>query len=278
MLNKKDQNTAGLQHSLATGELSMTVPNPLFSSLLLVVAMMVSFFTEASSDKAITEKNKAFISQAFAKWAAGGSTFFQEVLSEDVVWTIKGSSPAAGTYKGRAVFIEQAVAPFAARLSSFVKPKVNDIWAEGDDVVVYWDGSAVAKDGKPYNNSFVWIFRIKDLRATEVIAFLDLTQYDDVMNRIPLPTSFDQQGDKPMSAQHPYLGMWVTADGRIRQQLLANGRYDEARGSRESAYQGRYEVKGNQIDYWDDTGFTADGVFVDQNTLHHGGMIFYRRQ
>ena len=63
----------------------------------------------------------------------------------------------------------------------------------------------------------------------------------------------------------------------IRHQLLPNGRYDEARGTRESAYQGRYEVKGNQIDYWDDTGFTADGVFVDENTLHHGGMIFRRR-
>lgn len=46
---------------------------------------------------------------------------------------------------------------------------------------------------------------------------------------------------------HPYVGMWVTADGRIRHQLLPNGRYDEARGSRESAYQGRYEVSGHHI-------------------------------
>jgi len=74
----------------------------------------------------------------------------------------------------------------------------------------------------------------------------------------------------------PYVGMWVTADNRIRHELLPNGRYDEARGSRESAYQGRYEVRGNHIDYWDDTGFTADGTFVDANTLHHGGMIFRR--
>lgn len=200
------------------------------------------------------------------------------MLAEDVVWTIKGSGPAAGTYKGRAVFIEQVVAPFAARLSSFVKPKVNNIWAEGNDVVVYWDGSAVAKDGKPYNNSFVWIFRMQNLRATEVIAFLDLTQYDAVINRIAVTNTLSTAGDQPMTAAHPYIGFWVTADGRIRQQLLANGRYDEARGSRESAYQGRYEVKGNQINYWDDTGFSADGVFVDANTLHHGGMIFYRRQ
>ena len=78
--------------------------------------------------------------------------------------------------------------------------------------------------------------------------------------------------------QHPYVGMWVTADGNIRQELLPNGRYDEARGSRQSAYQGRYEVNGNHIDYWDDTGFTADGTFVSQDELHHGGMIFYRRK
>jgi len=76
---------------------------------------------------------------------------------------------------------------------------------------------------------------------------------------------------------HPYVGMWVTDDGHIRHELLANGRYDEARGSRRSAYQGRYRVTGNHIDYWDDTGFTADGTFVDRDTLHHGGMIFRRR-
>ncbi|WP_421361807.1 Atu4866 domain-containing protein [Agrobacterium rosae] len=76
---------------------------------------------------------------------------------------------------------------------------------------------------------------------------------------------------------HPYLGMWVTGDGQIRQELLANGRYDEARGNRKSAYQGRYEVNGDHIDYWDDTGFTADGEFVD-DVLYHGGMIFYRER
>lgn len=77
---------------------------------------------------------------------------------------------------------------------------------------------------------------------------------------------------------HPYVGMWVTADGRIRQELLPNGRYDEARGSRQSAYQGRYEVRGNHIDYWDDTGFTADGTFVSGDELHHGGMVFFRER
>lgn len=77
--------------------------------------------------------------------------------------------------------------------------------------------------------------------------------------------------------QHPYVGMWVSDDGYIRHELLLNGRYDEARGTRQSAYQGRYEVQDTRIEYWDDTGFTADGVFVDENTLHHAGMILRRQ-
>ena len=87
------------------------------------------------------------------------------------------------------------------------------------------------------------------------------------------------QMNAPTSAQqsHPYVGMWVTADGYVRHNLLPNGRYDEARGNRESAYRGRYEVRGSHIDYWDDTGFTADGEFID-GVLHHGGMILYRKE
>jgi hypothetical protein len=88
--------------------------------------------------------------------------------------------------------------------------------------------------------------------------------------------SASAQREKQM-AQHPYVGLWVTDDGRVRHELLANGRYDEARGNRQSAYRGRYEVTGSHIEYWDDTGFTADGDFVDANTLHHGGMILRRQ-
>lgn len=86
-----------------------------------------------------------------------------------------------------------------------------------------------------------------------------------------------QSTSSPQEQNHSYVGMWVTDDGHIHHELLSNGRYDEARGSRRSAYQGRYAVTGNHIDYWDDTGFTADGVFVDENTLHHAGMILRRQ-
>ena len=87
------------------------------------------------------------------------------------------------------------------------------------------------------------------------------------------------KGVDPMTSihtdPHPYVGMWVTADGYIRHELLPNGRYDEARGDRKSAYQGSYTITGDHIEYVDDTGFTADGDFVD-DVLYHAGMVLYR--
>ncbi|WP_413616557.1 Atu4866 domain-containing protein [Halomonas cupida] len=79
------------------------------------------------------------------------------------------------------------------------------------------------------------------------------------------------------TAGHSYVGMWMTEDGHIRHELLPNSRYVEARGNREHAYEGRYEVTGAHIEYWDDTGFTADGDFLEDDVLHHGGMVLYRR-
>lgn len=61
---------------------------------------------------------------------------------------------------------------------------------------------------------------------------------------------------------HRFTGMRVTGDGHIRHELLPNGRYDEQWGKRKSAYQGRYTISGNYIDYVDDTGFTAEGDFA----------------
>lgn len=72
-----------------------------------------------------------------------------------------------------------------------------------------------------------------------------------------------------------YVGLWVTSDRRVRQRLLADERYVEARGSDERAYTGRYRVTGDDIEYWDDSGFTADGRFRD-DVLYHGGMVMHR--
>jgi hypothetical protein len=94
----------------------------------------------------------------------------------------------------------------------------------------------------------------------------------------PIAQDDRERKESSVMPAHRFVGMWVTPDGHIRHELLPDGRYDEARGGRKSAYQGRYEIRGNHIDYWDDTGFTADGLFLSDDELRHGGMIFRRQR
>jgi ketosteroid isomerase-like protein len=218
-----------------------------------------------------TEDNRRIVTTAFERWAAGSTSFFTDVVAEDVVWRIEGSGPSAGVFRGRAEFVQKAVVPFTSRLSSPVRPIEFKVLADGDHVISHWEGRATARDGREYRNRYAWIFRMQDAKAVEAWAFLDLAPYDDILRRIPA-------AKEQLMTTNPYVGMWVTDDGYIRHELLPSGRYDEARGRRQSAYQGRYEITGTHIEYWDDTGFTADGDFVDENTLHHGGMIFRRRK
>jgi ketosteroid isomerase-like protein len=142
----------------------------------------------ARVDTGAAERNRARVVDAFDAWAKGGNRFFEDMLSPSVRWTIKGSGPYAGTYVGRDDFAARAVRPFASRLSQPVRPVVvHHVFARGDEVVVHWDGEAVARDSQPYRNSYVWIFRMKDGRVTEATAFLDLVPYEDVIRRVPLP-------------------------------------------------------------------------------------------
>lgn len=158
----------------------------MFSRWLMVGALVLTqtlVMAEARADSAETQRNRETVGKAFAAWAAGGQTFFDDVLAPDVVWTIKGSGPSAGVYRGRQELIDRAVKPLSSQLKSPIRPTVHHLWAEGDHVVIHWDGEAVAKDGKPYRNSYVWIFRMRDGRAAEVTAFLDLVAYDAIVRR-----------------------------------------------------------------------------------------------
>jgi hypothetical protein len=78
-------------------------------------------------------------------------------------------------------------------------------------------------------------------------------------------------------SEQSYVGLWVTSDNHVQQRLLPNGRYEEARGTKEKAYTGSYRIEGNEIFYSDDSGFEADGVFKD-GVLYHVGMLMHRRE
>jgi hypothetical protein len=83
----------------------------------------------------------------------------------------------------------------------------------------------------------------------------------------------DASGDELRDpGDSPYLGMWIDETDFLHQELTADGRYDETRGGRPHAFQGRFWIEGDRIDYLDDLGFWAFGEFRG-GVLYHAGYV-----
>lgn len=151
-----------------------------------VFTLSLTIQTMGQPTPPVAVSNKAIIRQAFDRWTKGTGNFF-DLLTDDVRWTITGSSVYSKTYTNKKQFIDEAVTPLSVRLAKPIVPTVRNLYADGDVVVAIWDGATTAKDGRPYRNTYSWAMTLKDGRITQVVAFLDLIPYIDVFKRIPNP-------------------------------------------------------------------------------------------
>jgi uncharacterized protein len=126
-------------------------------------------------------RNRKVVHDAFAQQNAGGSFF--DGLDDDVVWTIVNGS----TYRSRAAFLEQGVAPVQDRLHTSLHMTVIDLWLDGDTVIVRFQADATALDGQPYHNDFCWVLTVDGSRVTTGYAFLDTVALTELIERVELP-------------------------------------------------------------------------------------------
>jgi len=129
------------------------------------------------------DSNKALVQASFERWKNGTGGPF-ELLAADAEWTIVGSSPLAKTYRSRQEFIDAVINPFNARMSKPLVPTVRGIFADGDMVIILFDGTATVRDGKPYRNTYTWYFQMKDAKVVKAIAFFDNRDFDEFWNRV----------------------------------------------------------------------------------------------
>lgn len=143
--------------------------------------------TAGSATPTPAESNKRFIRDAFDRWAQGRGDVFS-LLADDVTWHITGFDPAiATTYHSREALMAGAARPLAARVTQPLKPEVRSIWADGDDVIVHWDGTAPLHDGTTYRNTYLWIMTVRDRRIVAVTAFLDNAAFKAALAKPPRP-------------------------------------------------------------------------------------------
>jgi ketosteroid isomerase-like protein len=128
------------------------------------------------------DSNKAIVEASFERWRLGTGGPF-ELLDPEAEWTIVGSSPLSKTYR-RQEFLDQVIGPFNARMAKPLVPAVRGIYADGDMVIILFDGVATTKDDRPYRNTYTWYFQMKDAKVVKAIAFFDTREFDEFWERV----------------------------------------------------------------------------------------------
>jgi ketosteroid isomerase-like protein len=131
----------------------------------------------------VEARNKQIVAAGFDAWRTGTGNVF-DLLEPDAHWTIVGNAPVAGTYPSKQAFLDTVIIPFNQRLAQPLKPTVRGIYADGDMVVALFDGEAVARDGRPYRNTYAWFMRLRSERIVEVTAFFDSIEFTDFWSRL----------------------------------------------------------------------------------------------
>jgi hypothetical protein len=131
----------------------------------------------------VEEKKRQVVKVAFDNWRRGTGSVF-DLLASDAKWTISGLAVASGTYQSRRDFMDQVIVPFNARLSTPLVPTVRAIYADGDMIIVLWDGAALARDGKSYENTYSWFLKMRDGKIVSATAVFDSIAFNDLWKRV----------------------------------------------------------------------------------------------
>ena len=135
-----------------------------------------------------SEENRAIVARAFDAWRSGRAAI-TDLFAPEMRWRIEGRSLVAGEYASTADFVERVLAPFALRFprdEPFRPTVIRSVIADGDPVVVIWDGHGTATDGAVYENSYAWIMRLNDSgRVVDGHAFFDAKAFDELWTRVP---------------------------------------------------------------------------------------------
>ena len=118
-------------------------------------------------------ENKQLLQGIFSEMAQGNMQPFLETLAEDVRWTLVGTSDWAKSYDGIERVSADLLNPLFSNFADQYTNQASRFIAEDDLVVVEAKGRVNTKSGKPYNNTYCFIFRLSEGKIKEITEYCD---------------------------------------------------------------------------------------------------------
>ena len=117
--------------------------------------------------------NKQIVQEFYDSANRGDMEACMGQLADDVIWTNIGSTKYSGAFRGKADLVARLLQPVFGQLQAGITSAIDNVVAEGDFVAVQSHGKAVTKDGRPYDNTYCHIFRIRGAKIVEVTEYMD---------------------------------------------------------------------------------------------------------
>ena len=127
-----------------------------------------------------TERNRPAMTTAFEAWRDAGAPI-ADTFAPEMTWRIEGHSAASRSYASKKEFIDEVLAPFAERFSTadpFRPISVRHVYADGDTVIVLWDGRGTTISNTTYENTYAWFMQIRDGKVIDGTAFYDSISFN----------------------------------------------------------------------------------------------------
>ncbi len=116
---------------------------------------------------------EAVVKEWFDRISKGDGPGAMELFDPDVEYTLRGTTPVSGTYRGLASVVDDFLVPWRKQIDGELVIDVDEIISQGDRVVVLSRGRAKTIFGHDYINDYCFVFRVKDDRITHVDEYLD---------------------------------------------------------------------------------------------------------
>ncbi len=129
-----------------------------------------------------TAENKQLVQRVFAELANGNGQPFMDALANDAHWTVIGTSAWSRTYEGKRAITDELMRPLFRQFADQYKAHAIRIIAEDDVVVVEARGEVTTRSGKPYNQTYCYVFQLAGGEVRELTEYLDTDLVNQVLD------------------------------------------------------------------------------------------------
>lgn len=127
----------------------------------------------------MSEANKQVALDFLKSMDEGDPALMERCLAPDAVTYTKGFAKVSG-HRSREMMLATTAA-FRDIVPTGFRPTIHRVVAEGDSVVLEFEGNAVLSNGTPYCNQYVFIFSFKGGKITQLNEYFCTVLADEAM-------------------------------------------------------------------------------------------------